>query len=97
MTRVHEVATESAPGDDAQIERQFLVLLDLTPADRVPAIRQRSVAAEADAVFVAANAIAACPEADSAEPALKPNHPNHNIPVPRMTNGMLAGVCGSLA
>ena len=40
---------------------------------------------------------AAWPDADSAEPALKPNQPNHNMPVPRITNGMFAGVCASPA
>ena len=48
-------------------------------------------------MLVVANAIAAWPDADSAEPALKPNQPNHSMPVPRITNGMLAGVCGSPA
>ena len=29
--------------------------------------------------------------APSADPALNPNHPNQSIPVPKITNGMLAG------
>ncbi len=63
-----------------------------------PRIRSKKIqasAADAEAVLVVANAIAAWPDADSAEPALKPNQPNHSMPVPRITNGMLAGVCGS--
>ena len=35
--------------------------------------------------------------AASAEPALKPNQPNHSMPVPRMMNGMWAGTCASPA
>ena len=35
------------------------------------------------------------PLAASAEPALKPNQPNQSIPVPRITNGTLAGRMGS--
>ena len=58
---------------------------------RIPSKKIHASAADADAVFVVANAIAACPDADSAEPALKPNQPNHSMPVPRMTNGMFAG------
>src|SRR5271155_475603 len=45
---------------------------------------QESMAA-AEAVLVVANASTAVPEAATAEPALKPNQPNHNIPVPRIT------------
>src|ERR1700730_12286651 len=54
-------------------------------------------AAEADAVLVVANAMAAWPDGPPADPALKPNHPNHSMPVPSRTKGMFAGVCGSLA
>ncbi|MNS99741.1 hypothetical protein D3C86_1686860 [compost metagenome] len=42
-------------------------------------------AAEAEATAVVANAYTASEDADNAEPALNPNHPNHNIPVPRIT------------
>ena len=52
---------------------------------------QPSIAA-AEAVLVVAKASAAGPLAASAEPALKPNQPNHSMPVPSSTNGMLAGV-----
>src|SRR4051794_8582564 len=51
--------------------------------------------AEAEAVLVVANAIVAEPLAPTAEPALKPNQPNQSIPVPRSTNGTLAGVWAS--
>src|SRR3954469_18156721 len=60
---------------------------------RVPSKKIHASAAEADAVLVVATPIAAWPDADSADPALKPNHPNHSMPVPRMTNGIFAGVC----
>src|SRR5688500_17617780 len=43
--------------------------------------------AAADAVFVVAKAEAAKAPALSALPALKPNQPNHNNPVPNNTNG----------
>ena len=56
---------------------------------------QPSIAA-AEAVFVVAKAIAAVPLAANAEPALKPNQPNQSIPVPRITNGTLAGELSSL-
>src|SRR6516162_5115701 len=52
--------------------------------------------ADAEAVFVVANASAAAGEAARAEPALKPNQPNQSIPVPRSTNGTLAGENASL-
>ena len=42
-------------------------------------------------MLVVANASTAVALAASADPALKPNHPNHSMPVPRMTNGMCAG------
>ena len=42
-------------------------------------------AAEAEAVFVLANARTAKLFAPKAEPALKPNYPNHNNPVPKIT------------
>ena len=47
--------------------------------------------AVADARFVLAKALTASAPAEKAEPALKPNHPNHKRPVPKITNGMLAG------
>src|SRR4051812_5646539 len=47
--------------------------------------------AAAEAVFVVANADAARGPAPKALPALNPNQPNHNRPVPKRTNGMLAG------
>src|SRR3954469_3439734 len=50
--------------------------------------------AAAEAVLVVAKAEAANAFAPSEEPALKPNQPNHNKPVPSNTNGMLAG-CSS--
>ena len=48
--------------------------------------------AAADDVVVVAKAIAAVPFAAKAEPALNPNQPNHNIPVPNNTNGILVGI-----
>ena len=47
--------------------------------------------AAAAAVLVVAKAEAANGEAATAEPALKPNQPNHSRPVPNSTKGMLAG------
>src|SRR3989344_1869478 len=48
------------------------------------------VSAEAAAaIFVTTNALAARAPAVRAEPALKPNHPNHNSTAPRITKGML--------
>ena len=49
------------------------------------------IMAVAEAVFVFKKAFTACPSAWSEEPALKPNHPNHNSAAPRSTNGILAG------
>ena len=63
----------------------------------MPSKKIHASAAAADAVLVVANAIAAVPDAASADPALKPNQPNHSMPVPRITNGMFAGVCVSAA
>lgn len=40
-------------------------------------------------------AIAATPLAASAEPALKPNQPNHSSPEPSITSGRLCGRIGS--
>src|SRR5688572_5169962 len=47
--------------------------------------------APAAARCVAAKATAASPPAATAEPALKPNQPNHSRPAPRMVSGMLLG------
>ncbi len=47
--------------------------------------------AAAAAVLVVANADTARELAARAEPALKPNHPNHNNPVPINTYGIFAG------
>jgi hypothetical protein len=52
---------------------------------RATSNRIHAIIADADAVCVVANAMAAVAFAESAEPALKPNHPNHSIPVPRRT------------
>ena len=43
------------------------------------------------AMSVLTNACAAMPLAASAEPALKPNQPNHSRPVPRATKATLCG------
>src|SRR5439155_541072 len=48
----------------------------------------------AAAVLVLVNASAARPLAARAEPALKPNHPNHRSPAPSSTSGTL---CGTIA
>ena len=45
------------------------------------------IVAAAAAVFVTTNALAASPPAVSAEPALKPNQPNHRRPAPRTVIG----------
>ncbi len=50
----------------------------------------------ADAMCVVAKAFTAVVLAPRADPALNPNHPNHSIPVPKITYGMLAGWCGFL-
>ena len=47
--------------------------------------------AAAAATWVVEKAVTANEEAPTAEPALNPNHPNHNKPVPNKTYGMLAG------
>ena len=49
--------------------------------------------AAAAAVLVTTNALAARPPAVSAEPALKPNQPNHSRPAPRTVIGTS---CGSM-
>ena len=50
--------------------------------------------AVAAAVLVFVNASAATAFAASAEPALKPNQPNHNSPAPSSTSGTLWGTMG---
>src|ERR1043166_8038018 len=50
--------------------------------------------AAAAAVLVLVNASAAKPLAARADPALNPNHPNHNRPAPRSTRGTLCGTIG---
>jgi hypothetical protein len=49
------------------------------------------VTAEDAPSIVVTTASAARPFAASAEPALKPNQPNHSSDAPRMTNGTLCG------
>src|ERR1700752_188314 len=63
-------------------------------------VRARSSAAQvtsaaAAEVFVFTNASAASPFAASADPALKPNQPNHNNPAPSSTSGTLCGAMGT--
>src|SRR6476469_2939441 len=53
-------------------------------------IGQPIIAAAVD-VFVLMNATPARLLAPSADPALKPNQPNHSRPAPRRTNGTLCG------
>src|SRR5213592_909599 len=52
--------------------------------------------AAAAAAFVFTNASAASPLAASAEPALKPNQPNHKSPALMRTSGTLCGDIGTL-
>lgn len=49
------------------------------------------IMADADAIVVVPKAVAAEAEALKADPALKPNHQNHSIPVPKSTYGILEG------
>ncbi|GAB3837017.1 hypothetical protein GCM10027610_038300 [Dactylosporangium cerinum] len=63
--------------------------------------RQRSTmsqppTAAAPATWVLKNAVEATPPVVSAEPALKPNQPNHSRPAPRMTSGRLCGRIASV-
>src|SRR5258706_1347729 len=51
-------------------------------------------AAAAAPVFVAVKALTASPDASSALPALKPNHPNQSNPAPITVSGRL---CGGMA
>src|SRR5438132_996453 len=58
--------------------------------------RQTQVtSAAAAAVLVFVNASAARPLAARAEPALKPNQPNHRSPAPKSTSGTLCGTIGT--
>src|SRR5690349_8188159 len=52
--------------------------------------------ATAAAIVVVMNALAAIPSAASAEPALNPYQPTHNMPVPIETSTMLCGGIGTL-
>ena len=54
------------------------------------------VAAAAAEVLVVTKALAAIPFAARAEPALKPNHPNHSSAAPMTVVGMLCGSMGSV-
>ena len=51
--------------------------------------------AAAAATKVLMSAWAASPLAPSAEPALKPNQPNHRMPVPMSVQGRLCGGIGA--
>ena len=62
---------------------------------RTQSMNIHAIIAAAEAVLVVAKARTAVGEAARAEPALKPNHPNHSMPVPRITKGMWAGTCVS--
>src|SRR5215468_3710026 len=55
-------------------------------------IRTHVTTAAAAERFVVTNAKLARPPAVKAEPALKPNQPNHSSDAPRMTKGTLCGV-----
>ena len=79
-------------------------VMDTSPAT-APLIMPRSVGREltshsmtahvnpavAAAVWVTTNALVARPFAESALPALNPNHPNHSMPAPSTANGRLCG------
>src|SRR5690348_7866120 len=70
---------------------------EANPSDVAWPSRKRStriqlIAAEAVATWVLVKARAARPFAARAEPALKPNQPNHSRPAPSMTNGRLCGL-----
>src|ERR1035438_4343154 len=52
-------------------------------------IRSQVIMATEPAISVFTNAYAATPFAASALPPLKPNHPNHNSPVPSATKAIL--------
>jgi hypothetical protein len=71
-------------GHDARRHTQVGEVAVAQPLDERPA--EPPAAAAARKVFM--NAWTAWPLAASAEPALKPNQPNHKMPVPSMTSGM---------
>src|SRR6266542_5872094 len=83
------MATRPATAPDAAPS-----VVDLPPLIFSVAIQPSSAAAVA--VLVLTNACAASPLAASAEPALKPNQPNHSMPAPRMVSGRECGGMGSL-
>src|SRR3954464_11027861 len=62
---------------------------------RIRSVASQPSAAAPVATIVVTQTSAACPLADSAEPALKPNHPNHSRPAPAMTRVRLCGRIGS--
>ena len=66
----------------------------VTLPDRTRSRHAHVTSAMAAAVLVLVNASAARPLAARAEPALKPNHPNHKSPAPSSTSGTL---CGTMA
>src|SRR3954453_14406205 len=73
---------------------------DAAPSDVACPSRIRSVASQPraaapGATMVVTHTSAACPLADRAEPALKPNQPNHSRPAPAMTSVRLCGRIGS--
>src|SRR5512142_1966703 len=63
-------------------------------SSQLNSIQERPAAAAA--VFVVTTALTASPFAPSALPPLKPNHPIHNNPAPRMLYGILWGSIGAL-
>ena len=82
-------ATKPATAPDAAPNIDGLPLPIHSPKDQV------NTAAEV-AKNVLANAIAAPPDASSAEPALKPNQPNHKSDAPTMVKVKLCGFMASL-
>src|SRR3989304_4243146 len=58
----------------------------------VHSVNIHDIAARAAAVFVLIKATPASPFAATAEPALKPNHPNHRRPAPVTTRVKLLGL-----
>jgi hypothetical protein len=59
--------------------------------ERIMSMPTHVTTAAAAASIVVTKARTATPSAASAEPALKPNHPNQSSDAPRMTNGTLCG------
>ena len=62
---------------------------------RIRSMISQPITAAAVATWVFTKVTAAVVPALSAEPALKPNQPNHSRPAPRMTSGRLCGRIGS--